>query len=101
MKDFQDKIVNVKYYNKHFFKSEKPNIIYLIAIIDYLQLYDMKKYLETVFKSIFVAPTNPDEISSVSPDKYKQRFINYFASITNLRSKTMEKTDEDELIIST
>jgi len=87
--------INNKYYKNYFFKSDQQNVIYLIAIIDYLQLYNAKKYLETVFKSIFVAPTNSGEISSVSPDKYYERFVNYINHITNRNDNIIQLEEEN------
>lgn len=84
------------YYKRHYFKSEKPELIYLISIIDFLQLYNTKKYLETVFKSIFVAPTKQGEISSVSPDKYYARFIKYLNHITYLKANRLSENENQE-----
>ena len=70
-------------------------MFYLIAIIDFLQFYNAHKYLETVFKSIFVAPMNPEEISSISPDRYYQRFVNYISNITNKTDNVIIQLDEE------
>lgn len=52
--------------------------IYHISIIDYLQDYNYKKFLETYGKWAFQnAPLN--EVSSVHPKLYGDRFFNFMS----------------------
>lgn len=73
----------VNLYRKYMFRSLNPGIVYIISIIDYLQLYNFSKYLETNIKFYIKSrPANIEEISSVPPDVYCARFINYVKNIT-------------------
>ena len=53
---------------------------YSIAIIDIFQIYDTKKALERCFKSCFNR-RNRDKISSVSPDEYYQRLLEFLNTL--------------------
>lgn len=87
----------VKFYSRHYFEANVTNKSddfsnenvrnsinsenslqtgYFIMIIDYLQVYNLNKQLETGFKGIFASGQ-----SSVPPDTYSERFINYCNSI--------------------
>jgi len=50
------------------------NTIYFMGIIDILQPYNMKKFLEHSLKSL---KYDPNEISAVNPTVYASRFYNY------------------------
>eukprot|EP00356_Strombidium_inclinatum_P015092 CAMPEP_0170506058 /NCGR_PEP_ID=MMETSP0208-20121228/53403_1 /TAXON_ID=197538 /ORGANISM="Strombidium inclinatum, Strain S3" /LENGTH=172 /DNA_ID=CAMNT_0010787333 /DNA_START=1608 /DNA_END=2123 /DNA_ORIENTATION=- len=50
---------------------------YHIAIIDYLQRYNLLKKSETVAKTLFFKEANPESISSQPVEPYAKRFINY------------------------
>jgi hypothetical protein len=82
---------NTENLKKFIFPSLYDNEVYLISIIDYLQLFTLKKKLELQYKK-FKAEEN--EISSVDPNKYKNRFIEYVKKITDenaIRNKIKEK----------
>ena len=65
---------------KYIFPSLKADVAYIIAIIDFFQLYDLRKNLETQFKRF---KANKRDISSVPPEEYVIRFINNLSKITN------------------
>lgn len=73
------------------YRSVYDNIIYLVSIIDYFQIYNFFKYLETNYKAIFNTK-DKNGISCVPPDIYLERFINYIDKITD-----MEKASEEGL----
>jgi 1-phosphatidylinositol-4-phosphate 5-kinase len=52
--------------------------IYFFGIIDVLQSYNTKKTLETAVKAVLY---ETDEISSVPPDQYAQRFFNFMRAM--------------------
>lgn len=56
------------------FMSEDGMFLYHMAIIDYLQDFNLSKYGENKFKSIY---KDGDLISAVPPDQYSLRFINF------------------------
>jgi hypothetical protein len=58
---------------------------YYLAIIDYLQLFDFSKRLETQFKHIRY-PNKKYQVSSISPLLYAARFLNFIQnSFLNLQ----------------
>ena len=74
------KIMDVKSIEKYIFPSLKATNLYIIAIIDFLQLYDFQKYIETQYKKM---KTKENSISSIPPEPYKQRFIKFVKAITD------------------
>ena len=87
--DFGNDFLNfaeMKHYKKHLFLSTdrdgEDGVVYIISIIDYLQYYNFKKYLETTFKTNFL-PGFSGNISSVPPEIYSTRFIEYVKKISS------------------
>ena len=78
---------------KYIFPSLKPDVAYIIAIIDFFQLYDLRKNLETKFKLIKAKKT---DISSVPPEEYVIRFINNMSKITNGRQLLQHNQSSEE-----
>ena len=72
--------MDVKSIEKYIFPSLKATNLYIIAIIDFLQLYDFQKYIETQYKKM---KTKENSISSIPPEPYKQRFIKFVKAITD------------------
>ena len=77
---------------KYFFPSLKGDVLYIIAIIDFFQQYNLNKSLETKFKMLKTG-AKEKEISSVPPDKYKDRFIEFVESITDIENYVKGLTD--------
>jgi hypothetical protein len=61
--------------SRHRFLSYSGEYIYHIAIIDYLQEYNLDKKGENFAKSIFRG--KGAEISAVPPDRYMQRYVEF------------------------
>lgn len=76
----------IKSYRKYMYRSVYPNIIYLVSVIDYFQIYNFFKYLETNYKSFF----NKNGISCVPPHVYLERFIEYIDRITDMEKASKE-----------
>ena len=71
---FKDsKIYNLR---KYFFPSLKWDILYIMSIIDFFQLYNIQKNIETKYKQI-TKRVKAKYISSVPPEEYKERFISF------------------------
>jgi len=87
----KDKIKPLK---KYFFPSLKGDILYIIAIIDFFQLYNLQKTLETQLKLLKSGVTKND-ISSMPPDGYKNRFIEFVKNITNSEKYLKEINDPE------
>ena len=63
---------------KYIFPSLQPDKAYIIAIIDFFQLYDLRKKLETSIKGL---RAETQIISSMPPDQYVVRFLNNLTNI--------------------
>lgn len=78
-------ISELEHYKKYLFRSLNDKIVYIIAIIDYLQIYNFYKYLETNVKYFIKnRPGKVEEISCVPPEIYCSRFIEYVKKITQI-----------------
>ncbi|KAL9657897.1 hypothetical protein ABK040_009483 [Willaertia magna] len=64
---------------KYYFPDiENNKIIYLFGIVDYLQEYNMKKKAAKSIKSLM---NDVNEISTIPPNKYSERFLKFINSI--------------------
>ena len=63
-------------YKYKIFKSNKLKYIYILGIIDYLQSYNARKFLENKYKYIFHGK-NIKNISAVEPEFYAKRMYNF------------------------
>lgn len=84
----ENMIRDLKHYSKYMFRSLSNDVVYIISIIDYLQLYNFYKFIETNYKYYIKSrPENIEEISCVKPEVYCERFISYINKITEPRFK--------------
>ena len=74
------KLEDINFIKEYLFPSLKASNLYILAIIDFLQIYNMQKSFETKFKKI---KTDENKISSIPPVPYKNRFITFIKDITN------------------
>ncbi len=79
---------------KYFFPSLQGDILYIMSIIDFFQLYNLQKNLETKYKQL-TARVNAKCISSVPPDVYKKRFIEFVKEKTNSEKYIKEMYDPE------
>ena len=79
-KNLNFKIDEIIYIKNYIFPSLKASNLYIIAIIDFLQLYNFQKYLENQYKKI---KSDENLISSIPPEPYKERFIKFVEAITD------------------
>lgn len=68
-----------QYYGRNVFISSDGREIYHIGLIDYLQLWDSRKFIENCVKSKILARKN-ETISAVHPDLYMSRFLEFMRS---------------------
>jgi hypothetical protein len=87
----RDKIKPLK---KYFYPSLKGDVLYIIAIIDFFQLYNLQKTLETQMKLLKKGVRKKD-ISSMPPEGYKDRFIEFVKSITDSEKYVKEINDPE------
>ena len=67
---------------KYFFPSLQGDVLYILSIIDFFQLYNLQKTLETKYKK-WTKRVSVRNISSVPPEEYRDRFINFIKNITD------------------
>ena len=77
---------------KYFFPSLKGDVLYLMSIIDFFQLYNLHKKLETKYKQ-FAKGVDAKCISSVPPEDYKDRFIEFIKQKTDCEKYLKEIYD--------
>ena len=77
---------------KYFFPSLKGDVLYLMSIIDFFQLYNLHKNLETKYKQ-FAKGVDAKCISSVPPEDYKDRFIEFIKQKTDCEKYIKEIYD--------
>ena len=78
------KLFKIEYYKQYLFPSLTPGIAYILAIIDYFQLFNFYKYVESGLKTKM--SKNPEGVSCVDPKTYSKRFIKYFEKLTDIKS---------------
>ena len=81
-KNIRFKEGNIACLKKYLYPSLKGDVAYIMSIIDYFQIYNLQKNLETQFKKI-KAGVEEKAISSVPPDEYKKRFIEFVKNKTD------------------
>jgi hypothetical protein len=79
----------LKHYQKYIYLSTDKKKVYILAIIDYLQVYHFLKALETNYKFFVKRPKTILSISCVPPDIYQDRFMKYI-------EKSLINYDNDE-----
>ena len=85
-------ISELEHYRKYLYRSLNDKIVYIIAIIDYLQIYNFYKYLETNVKMYLKSrPEKMQDISCVPPEIYCARFIDYVKKITQIPEMNCQK----------
>ena len=89
---FEDK--KIECLKKYFFPSLKGDILYIISIIDFFQLYNLQKNLETKYKQL-TKRERKNEISSMPSNEYKDRFIEYVKNKTDSEHYIKEINDPE------
>jgi hypothetical protein len=63
-------------YCNRIFKSSNSKYVYCLGLIDYLQKFNLKKFLENKYKSILYG-NDIKFVSSVDPQMYKTRILEF------------------------
>ena len=79
----EGKIYNIKHYRQYLFPSFKPGTAYILAIIDYFQMFNFYKVVESGIKRKFAK--DAEGVSCVDPKTYSKRFIKYFEKLTDIK----------------
>ena len=103
-------IHDVKHYRQYLFPSLTQGTAYIISIIDYFQIFNFFKYVESSIKTNFFQKKKKKIISCVDPVTYSNRFIKYIISLTDVKqflsneikeaSKEDDNNEEDESYLS-
>ena len=88
----EGKLHNINYYKPYLYPSINQGIAYIISIIDYLQLFNFFKFIESEMKTKFIK-NGKQIISCVEPKTYSDRFINYIIDITDLNTFLKDEND--------
>lgn len=83
---------NEEYTNDGGIYSQDKNEIYYFSIIDILTVYNYKKVLEYIFKSIRYLSHN---MSCIPPESYQNRFMKYMKEILITNNNKTKKIIED------
>ena len=98
----QGNIHDVEHYKMYLFPSLNQGTAYIISIIDYFQIFNFFKYVESSFKTNFFQKNKKKIISCVDPLTYSNRFIKYIVSLTDVKQflsneiKEAPKEEENE-----
>ena len=87
---------NSKYLKQYIYPSLIPGTVYILAIIDYFQIFNFYKYVESTFKTSF---KTKKEVSCVAPKTYAERFYNYFKELTSIRHLFKDDTKNENFEI--
>ena len=88
----EGKLHDIQYYKPYLYPSINQGTAYILSIIDYLQLFNFFKYLESELKTKF-RKNGKRIISCVDPKTYSDRFINYVIDITDLSKLLKDEKD--------
>jgi hypothetical protein len=83
---------NTKHYKQYLFPSLTPGVAYILAIIDYFQMFNFYKYVESGLKTKF--SKNAEGVSCVDPKTYSERFIKYFERLTDIQKLFKDNKDD-------
>ena len=96
-------IHDVQHYRQYLFPSLTQGTAYIISIIDYFQIFNFFKYVESGLKTNFFRKKKKKIISCVDPITYSNRFIQYIVSLTDVKQflsneiKEASKDDENSI----
>ena len=81
----EGKLHDVAHYKQYLFPSLTQGTAYIIAIIDYFQIFNFFKLVESGLKTGFFQKKKKNIISCVDPKTYSERFINYINKLTDVK----------------
>ena len=81
----QGNLHDVAHYKQYLFPSLTQGTAYIISIIDYFQIFNFFKLVESGLKTGFFQKKKKKVISCVDPETYSNRFINYINKLTDVK----------------
>ena len=92
----EGKLHDIEFYRPYLYPSINIGTAYILSIIDFLQLFNFFKYLESELKTKF-KKDGKKIISCVDPKTYSDRFINYITDVTEVGGiLKLDKIDNNE-----
>ena len=88
------KLYNTKHYKQYLYPSLIPGNAYILAIIDYFQMFNFYKYVESGLKTKFAK--DAEGVSCVDPKTYSKRFIKYFIKLTDIKQLFKDNHNIDQ-----
>ena len=76
-------LIDVNHYEQYIYPSLNPGVAYILSIIDYFQMFNFYKVVESGLKTKF--SKNAAGVSCVDPQTYSKRFIKYFETLTDIK----------------
>ena len=95
----QGNLHDIAHYKQYLFPSLSQGTAYIISIIDYFQIFNFFKYVESGLKTNFFSQQKKKIISCVDPLTYSNRFIQYIHSLTDVKeflSNEIQEAPKDE-----
>ena len=98
---------DVTHYKQYLFPSLTQGTAYIISIIDYFQIFNFFKCVESSLKTSFFQKKKVKAISCVDPVTYSNRFIRYIFSLTDVKQflsneiqEAPKEEDDEDIEIS-
>jgi len=92
----EGKMHDIEYYKPYLYPSINIGSAYILSIIDYLQIFNFFKYLESELKTRF-RKDGKKIISCVDPQTYSDRFINYIIGVTEVKDILKSYSNDGEI----
>ena len=88
------KVHDVEHYRQYLFPSLNHGTAYIISIIDYFQIFNFFKYMESSIKNNL---HEKNTISCVDPVTYSKRFIKYIYMLTDVEQFLANEIKEENI----
>ena len=95
----EGKMHDIEYYKPYLYPSINIGSAYILSIIDYLQIFNFFKYLESELKTRF-RKDGKKIISCVDPQTYSDRFINYIIGVTEVKDLLKSDSNDGEIKVN-
>jgi hypothetical protein len=86
-------LIDVNHYEQYIYPSLNPGVAYILSIIDYFQMFNFYKVVESGLKTKF--SKNAAGVSCVDPQTYSKRFIKYFETLTDIKKLFKDNNSND------
>jgi 1-phosphatidylinositol-4-phosphate 5-kinase len=86
-------LIDVNHYEQYIYPSLNPGVAYILSIIDYFQMFNFYKVVESGLKTKF--SKNAAGVSCVDPQTYSKRFIKYFETSTDIKKLFKDNNSND------